>query len=405
MTIVFVGHDWAEDHHDIYVEDSEGRRLHNGRVADGLDGVAAFHAIIAAHTDTAAEVLIASETDRGLFVTALVAAGYAVIAINPMSTARYRERLSTSGAKSDQADARTLAEVARLDGHNHRRLEPDSSLADAIKLTARAHQNLIWTRQRQLNQLRSTLREFYPAALDTFPELAHHDCLATLAAAPTPAKASELTADELTAALRRGGRKRGIDTRAAEILTSVTREHLRAPAPVENAMGSHVTALVAIATELSRQIARLETELNDLLDQHDDAVIIRSIPGLGTKLAARLLGEFGDAPTRFVDARSRKNYAGTSPITKASGRSHVVLARRTRNLRLADACYQWAFTAISHSPGARAFYDQRRERGDSHSRALRALANRLVGILHGCLAHDAIYDEHTAWGHRSTAAA
>ena len=405
MTTVFIGHDWAEDHHDIYVEDADGRRLHNGRLTEGLDGVAAFHAIVAVHADSPSDVLIASETDRGLFVTALVAAGYAVIAINPMSTARYRERLSTSGAKSDQADARTLAEVARLDGHDHRRLEADSSLADAIKLTARAHQSLIWTRQRQLNQLRSTLREFYPAALETFPELAHHDCLATLAVASTPARAARLTTDELAIALRHGGRKRSIDTRAVEIRASITGEHLRAPEAVEHAMGSHVTALVAVATELSHQIVRLENELAELLDQHPHAAIIRSIPGLATKLGARLLGEFGDAPNRFVDARSRKNYTGTSPITKASGRSHVVLARRTRNLRLADACYQWAFTAISHSPGARAFYDQRRPRGDSHTRALRALANRLVGILHGCLTHRRLYDEHTAWGHRQQLAA
>lgn len=405
MTIVFVGHDWAEDHHDIHLEDSDGRRLYRGRVDDGIDGVAAFHAIVAAHADNPADVLIASETDRGLFVTALVAAGYAVIAINPMSTARYRERLSTSGAKSDQGDARTLAAVARLDGHNHRRLEPDSALADAIKITARAHQTLIWTRQRQLNQLRSTLREFYPSALETFPELAHRDCLATLAIAPHPAAARALTTDDLAAALSDSGRKRGITTRAVAILQTLTRDQLRAPRAVETAMGSHTAAMVAIATELTRQIDRLEAELDQLLDQHPEATIIRSIPGLGTKLAGRVLGEFGDAPTRFVDARSRKNYAGTSPITKASGRSHVVLARRTRNLRLADACYQWAFTSITHSPGARAFYDQRRQRGDSHSRALRALANRLVGILHGCLAHGTLYDEHTAWGHRTAIAA
>lgn len=405
MTTVFIGHDWAENHHDIYLEDADGRCLHRGRVDDGLVGVAKFHAVVAEHADDPADVLIASETDRGLFVTALVAAGYAVIAINPMSTARYRERISTSGAKSDHGDARTLAAVARLDGHNHRRLESDSALADAIKVAARAHQSLVWTRQRQLNQLRSTLREFYPAALETFPELVHPDCLATLAIAPHPAAALTLTADELSKALSDGGRKRGISTRVATIIESLTRDQLRAPQQVEAAMGSHSTAMVAIATELSRQIDRLETELDELLDKHPDAAIIRSIPGLGTKLGARLLGEFGDAPTRFVDARSRKNYAGTSPITRASGRSHVVLARRTRNLRLADSCYQWAFASITHSPGARAFYDQRRQRGDSHSRALRALANRLVGILHGCLAHHALYDEHTAWGHRSTRAA
>lgn len=337
-----------------------------------------------------------------MFITALVAAGYRVIAINPMSTARYRERVSTSGAKSDQGDARTLAAVARLDGHNHRVVVPDTALADAIKLTSRAHQNLIWTRQRQLNQLRSTLREYYPAALAAFGELAHHDCLATLAVAPTPAAAQRLTASKLATALRRGGRKRSIDTRATETIASLRGEHLRAPQAIEDAMGSHAAALVAVAVELGRQIDRLETELDKLLLNHRDAAIVTSIPGLGTKLGARLLGEFGDAPDRFTDARARRNYAGTSPITKASGRSHIVLARRTRNVRLADACYLWAFTSISHSPCARAFYDQRRRNGDSHNRALRALSNRLVGIMHGCLTHRTPYDEHTAWGHRPT---
>lgn len=405
MACVFVGHDWAEDHHDIYVEDASGQRLHSGRVTDGLDGVAQFHAIIADVAEAPGEVVIATETDRGLFVCALVAAGYVVIAINPMATARYRQRISTSGAKSDQGDARTLASVARLDAANHRRIQPDTALADAIKHTARAHQNLIWTRQRQLNQLRSVLREFYPSALTTFPELAHRDCLAVLAIAPSPAAAAQLRTPRIATALRRGGRKRSIDTTAAAIRTQLRADTLRAPRAVEDAMGSHVAAVVAIATELTRQIERLEAELADLLGEHPDAEILRSIPGLGTKLGARLLGEFGDAPDRFPDARSRKNYAGTSPITKASGRSHVVLARRTRNLRLADACYQWAFASITHSPGARAFYDQRRRRGDSHSRALRALANRLVGIAHGCLTHRTPYDEHTAWGHRSDIAA
>jgi transposase len=397
---VFVGHDWAEDHHDIHIEDRDGKRLHVCRLDDGLDGVRRLHSVLAEFTNDPSEVLIASETDRGPFITAMVSAGYRVIALNPMSTARYRERHSTSGAKSDRGDAQTLAAVARLDGHNHRLLEPDSALADAIKHTARAHQNLIWTRQRQLNQLRSVLREFFPAALATFPELAHNDCLATLAIAPTPAAANKLSSARIAAALRRGGRQRGADAKAPKIRAALRAEALRAPEQLETAMGSHVLALVAVATELSRQIDRLETELAALLDQHPEAEIIRSIPGLGTKLGARLLGEFGDAPDRFPDARSRKNYAGTSPITKASGRSHVVIARRIRNSRLADTCHQWAFAAISHSPGARTFYDERRQQGDSHNRALRALSNRLVGIAHGCLTHKTTYDEHTAWGHR-----
>ena len=383
MTALYVGHDWAETHHDFHVENIAGDCVAKGRVSEGAAGVGQFLDMIAETGADPGEVLVATETDRGLFVTALISAGFSVIALNPMSTARYRERLSNSGAKSDAGDAKTLAAVARLDGHNHRPLLADSKLVDAIKVTARAHQNLIWTRQRQLNQLRSALREFYPAALEAFPELVHGDCLGVLAAAPTPTKGRKLTLTQIKSAMKQGGRKRGFDRRPPKIQAALRSDQLAAPQPIEAAMGSLVTALVSVAAELTRQINRVEEELGELFDDHDDAEVIRSTPGLGTTLGARILGEFGDAPTRFADARARKNYAGTSPVTRASGRSHVVLARHARNLRLADTCYQWAFVTITASPGARLFYDQRRAKGDSHSKALRALSNRLVGILHG----------------------
>ena len=405
MGKVFVGHDWAEAHHDVHVEDDQGQQLAKVRLPEGVEGVARFHELIGDFVDEPTEVTIATETDRGLFVGAMVAAGYRVLAVNPLSTSRYRDRHSTSGAKSDPGDAFVLAELARLDGHNHQPIAGDSELVEAIKVLARAHQSLIWTRQRQLNQLRSTLREFYPGALAAFDSLGSADALAVLAIAPTPSLGRALSRSKIAAALRRGGRQRRIEQRAIEIQTALRAEQLQAPTVVADAMGSTVTALVAVATELNTQISRLEADLTEGFDQHPDAKIIRSLPGLGMLLGARVLAEFGDDPNRFADAKSRKNYAGTSPITRASGRSHVVLARYARNKRLADACYRWAFATLTASPGAREFYDQRRTNGDTHNRALRALANRLVGILHGCLRHGTLYDEHTAWAHRTQLAA
>jgi transposase len=402
---VFVGHDWAEAHHDVFIEDETGRRLGGGRLPEGVEGVARFHALVADHVEDPVDVIVATETDRGLFVGSLVAAGYTVLAVNPLSVSRYRERHSTSGAKSDPGDAKVLAELARTDHHHHRPIAGDSELVESIKVLTRGHQSLIWTRQRQLNQLRSTLREFYPGALEAFAELASSDALAVLAVAPTPSLGRQLSRSKIASALRRGGRQRRVEERAAEIQTALRATQLAAPAPVSEAMGAVVTALVAVAGELTAQIAGLETELADRFDEHPAATVIRSLPGLGMILGARVLAEFGDDPNRYLDAKSRKNYAGTSPITRASGKSHVVLARYARNKRLADACYLWAFTALSASPGARHFYNQRRAGGDTHNRALRALANRLVGILHGCLRHHAPYDEHTAWGHRTTIAA
>jgi transposase len=402
---VFVGHDWAEAHHDIHVEDEQGRRLARARVPEGVEGVAQFHGLVAGLVEDPADVVVATETDRGLFIAALVAAGYTVLAVNPMSTSRYRERHSTSGAKSDPGDAKVLAELARTDAHNHRPIAGDSDQAEAVKVLARAHQSLIWTRQRQVNQLRSTLREYYPAALEAFPELGSGDARAVLTVAPTPALGRRLSQSKIAAALRRGGRQRRIDGRAAEIQAALRADQLEAPDAVAEAMGASVRALVAVLDTLAAEIDRIAAELADRFDQHPDAKIIRSLPGLGTILGARVLAEFGDDPERYADAKSRKNYAGTSPITRASGKSRVVLARYARNRRLADACYLWAFASITASPGSRAFYDARRAAGDTHGRALRALANRLVGILHGCLRHGALYDEHTAWGHRAALAA
>ena len=405
MRKVFVGHDWAEAHHDVHVEDDQGRRLARARVPEGVEGVARFHELVAGLVEDPADVVIATETDRGLFIAALVAAGYTVLAVNPMKTSRYRERHSTSGAKSDPGDAKVLAELARTDGHNHRPITGDSEVAEAVKVLARAHQSLVWTRQRQVNQLRSTLREYYPAALEAFPELGSGDARAVLAVAPTPALGRRLSQSKIAAALRRGGRQRRVDERAGEIQAALRGDQLEAPAVVAEAMGTSVRALIAVIDTLAAETDRIEAELADRFDQHPDAKIIRSLPGLGMILGARVLAEFGDDPERYADAKSRKNYAGTSPITRASGKSRVVLARYARNRRLADACYQWAFASLTASPPCRAFYDARRAAGDTHNRALRALANRLVGILHGCLRHHTLYDEHTAWAHRTALAA
>jgi hypothetical protein len=398
---VFVGHDWAEDHHDVELMDAGGKRLAKARLPEGAKGVSQFHELVAHHADEPSEVVVATETDRGLFVGSLIGAGYKVYAVNPMSVARYRERHSTSGAKSDPGDAHVLADLARTDAHNHRPVAGDSELAEAIKVLSRAHQGMIWSRQRQLNQLRSALREFYPAALAAFDDLGHTDALAVLAIAPTPELGRGLSRSKIAAALRRGGRQRRVDERAVEVQAALRSEQLAAPALISKAMGASAKAYIAVIGELGTQVAALEVELSEHFELHPDAKVVRSLPGLGTVLGARVLAEFGDDPGRYADGKSRRNYAGTSPVTRASGKSKVVLARFARNGRLADACYRWAFSALTASPGAKAFYDQRRAAGDTHNRALRALSNRLVGILHGCLRHGELYDEQRAWGHRS----
>ncbi|WP_416954518.1 IS110 family transposase [Nocardioides sp. T5] len=402
---LYVGNDWAEEHHDIALLDEEGRLLATGRLPEGVAGITRLHELIGKHSSGAEQppqVVVGIETDRGPWVQALLAAGYLVYAVNPMSVARYRERHVTSGAKSDPGDARVLADLVRTDAHRHRPIAGDTELAEAIKVLARSHQSLCWMRGQQANQLRSTLREFYPAALAAFDDLTHPDALAVLAIAPTPARGRRLTRTQITAALRRGGRRRYLVQRTEDIHTSLRSEQLEQPPLVADAFGASVAALVGVLSASIQATTTLEQELEASFGRHPAAELIRSQPGLGAVLGARVLAEFGDDPTRYADAKARKNYAGTSPITKASGKSHVVLARYKTNKRLRDALRQQAFCALSTSPGARAFYDAHRAAGDGHDKALRALANRLVGVLHGCLKHHTPYDEHTAWAHRTT---
>ena len=359
MALIFVGDDWAEDHHDIHLMDAEGARLASGRLPEGLIGVRGFHELVAAHAEEPSQVVVGIETDRGLWVDALTAAGYQVFGVNPLAVARYRDRHHVSGAKSDASDAKLLADLVRTDRHNHRLIAGDSEQAEAIKVLARAHQNLIWARTRHTNGLRSALREYYPAALEAFDDLADRDALAILGRAPTPADAGRLSLSKIRSALKAAGRQRNLDNRAVQIQDMLRSEQLRAPAAVTAAFGASTRAAVGIIAELNRQIADLEAELATHFEAHPDADVYRSLPGLGVILGARVLGEFGDDPNRYTTAKCRKNYAGTSPLTVASGKKRAVLARHVRNRRLYDAIDQWAFCALRTSPGARTFYDQR----------------------------------------------
>ena len=395
--MLLVGIDWAERHHDVCLMAANGQVLAAERIVDGVVGVARLHELIAMHASDPAEVVVGIETDRGVLVGALVAAGYQVVAVNPLAASRYRERHTISRAKSDRGDARMLANLVRTDRHHHRQVAGDSGLAEAVKVLA-CGQQLVWAHRRQANIVRSALRAFYPAALAAFGgDPGGRDAVAVLQLAPTPELGRTLSHAELVAALRRAGRCRQVEDRAARIQAARAGQQLEAPPVVAAAYGQVVAAAVAVIASLSGQLASLEAALTSAFGAHRDAGIVRSQPGLGLVLAARVLAEFGDDPNRYVSARARKAYAGTAPITRASGLRQVVLARAVGNRRLSTACHLWAFAALTGSPGARRYCDAHRVRGSTHHQALRALANRLVGILHGCLRHRRPYDEQLAW--------
>jgi transposase len=242
--VIFVGDDWAEVHHDVHVMNEHGERLASRRFPEGLDGIRRFHELIAGFADDPGEVVVGIETDRGLWVHALVAAGCQVYAINPFAVARYRERHNVGGTKSDAGDAKVLADLVRTDRHNHRPIAGEGPDAEAIRVLARGHQSLIWARTRHTNQLRNALRDYYPAALEAFPDLADRDTLAVLGRAPTPDVGAALSVSALRSVLKRGGRQRNLDQRASEIQTARRGEQLAASDAVILAFAATTKAAV-----------------------------------------------------------------------------------------------------------------------------------------------------------------
>jgi len=399
---LFVGDDWAEDHHDVEVMDEAGKVLAKRRLPEGVAGISQLHGLIGGFLGEEAgesEVLVGIETDRGPWAAALLAAGYRVYPVNPLLSSRYRDRHGVSGAKSDAGDAHMLADLVRTDSHQLREAAGDSPEAEGIKVLARTHKTMIWERTREVQRLRHQLREYFPAALEAFGDLDAPDTLELLGRAPDPGQARKLTRAQVSAALKRA-RRRDIPGKASAILAALRSEQLAQPAALTAAYAATVRSLLAVIAVLNEQVKSLEAQVKEHFGRHPDAEVYLSQPGMGAILGARVLAEFGDDPHRYADGKARRNYAATSPVTRASGKKKVVAARFVHNDRLVDALNAQAFAALSASPGARAFYDELRARGVEHNDALRRLANRLVGILHGCLKTGSLYDEATAWGHR-----
>ncbi|MCT9093794.1 IS110 family transposase [Streptomyces sp. ASQP_92] len=399
---VFCGIDWAEDHHDVALVDDTGHLLAKRRITDDAAGYQLLLNLLAEYGDTAdTPIPVAIETGRGLLVAALNTGTRPIYAINPLAAARYRDRHSVSRKKSDPGDALVLANILRTDRHAHRQLPADTDLARAITVLARAQQDAVWARQQLVNQVRSLLREFFPAALDAFLGkqygLARPEARAVLTSAPTPARAARLTPAQLRAALKRAGRTRGIDAEADRLRTIFRADYAHQPQAVEDAMGHQLLALIRQLDAACTAAEDLATAVGEHFRRHPDAEILLSFPGLGVQLAARVLAEIGDDRTRFTDARALKAYAGSAPITRASGKKRYVGRRFIKNDRLITAGFLWAFSSLRASSGADTHYRRRRERGDWHAQAQRHLFNRMIGQLHHCLQTGQLFDEQHAF--------
>ncbi|MFD7159044.1 IS110 family transposase [Kribbella sp. NPDC059898] len=396
------GIDWAEAHHDVAIVDQHGAVIVAERINNDAAGLARLLEILTEHDPIEGALAVAIETSKGLLVAGLRAAGRRVFAINPLAVSRYRDRYRSSRGKSDAFDAMVLANIMRTDRDAHRPLPTDSVGVQALQVLTRAQQDVIWDKITLTNRIRSLLKTFFPAAIAAFERGGRHRlesaaCRVILAAACTPQAARALSTGQLAALLTRAGRQRGIDAEALLLRELLRSEQIRQPENVEQAMGMQLRGLVRQLDAVCQVLAELEEQIDLAFGAHPDAKVVASFPGLGTALGARLLAEIGDDRTRFADARGLKAFAGAAPVTRASGKSTFVHARRAKNDRIAATGYVWALAAIRHDPDWEARYRARRAAGDRHAAALRKLFNLMLGKLHHCLATGQVYDASTAF--------
>ena len=357
--LMWCGIDWAEHHHDVAVIDEAGQLRARLRIGDDAAGFTGCSSCSPTHGSTATADPGGDRDRQGAAGGGLRAAGISV-RDQPAGGFPIPRPPLTSRAKSDAADALVLANILRTDAAAHRAGPGDTELAGSIRVLARAHQDAIWDRMQTAGKLRSLLREYYPTFLAAFDDLTSREARATLQLVRLPAAApgcaepawSRRCAAPAAAATRR--RRRPDPGRAED----------RTAAPASRwwrlRWASRRWPTLRVLDTAGGQHRRAGSALESAYLKHPDAAIISSFPGLGIVLGARILGEIGDDRTRFADAHGLKAFAGTAPVTRASGMKTVVTMRVVRNKRLGQAAYLWALPMLAHSPGARAHYDRRR---------------------------------------------
>jgi len=392
--MIHVGIDWASDHHDIVTVDERGCRNTGFRVSQDAEGIATLRErlrALAVEAGGKEHLAIGIETSHLLLVDVLLNDGYKVYPLNPKAVSRYRDRYAVSGAKSDDFDAELIAQALRTDRDRFRPLVPDSDLVRELRILVSDQRRFIRTRTLFSNQLRAALRDYFPTALTLFEDLDSPTALAFLKAHPRPAKIPAKQLERLLAKNRHPSPKDRAQTIAAA---------LAGPAiPVDEfAIRAKARATVTLVNQLqilNEQLQGYQREIEELFERHPDADIFKSFPGAGPSNGPRLLAEIGDNRDRYTDADGLQGEAGTSPVTKASGKSHFVQMRRACRRSFRDAMYQFAFCSMKKSGWARAFYDTQRARGHNHAAALRSLGDKWLKIIHRVWKDRVTYDEKT----------
>jgi len=385
----YAGIDWADDHHDVVVLDDSGRQIASKRVAHTAAGLADLTATLEQICGSMPKDHLACivETNRGLLITALLEADFAVYPVNPKTVDRRR---NAAGAKTDQIDAYLLAKVGRSDLADLRRLRPDSPLIQELKALTRDQDGLIQSQTRLVNQLTACLKAYYPVALTLFGKLHQQSTLAFLRAYPTPETARSASVDDLVQTLKAAGHTRASQI-APTLWHALQQPQLQADPVTTRTKTRLMLALLAQVQPVMEQIAAYDAEIERLFLSHDDSALFASLPRAGKRLAPRLLAEIGEDRTRYADAAGLQALAGTAPVLFQSG-NYAKAHRRTACLKpLRNAMQHFAWQSTLQEGWALTYYQRKRAEGKSHSVAVRALANSWLRIIY------ALWRDHTPY--------
>jgi transposase len=378
MERIYVGIDWADDHHDVHVTDDSAKTLTSFRIAHSYEGVGKLKNRLVKFTNNSEDVLVAIESHHGLLIYALLEAGYRVYPINPKAMNRYRDRYRMSSSKSDPHDAMVLANILRTDLHLYKSL-PKEMVADArLRELTRAHKSLGQQRVKLTNQLTTQLKKYYPVALHLFSRLDQQITLAFLERYPTPKKAATASLEELQGFFHKQGYS--CPGKVPFIYQSLQQPALRAPSEMEDIHQTIVLSIIPVLRSLVIGIEKLADEVIKEFKQNQGCDIFSSLP-TGEITAARLSGELGSDGARYPTREYLQTAAGTSPVTKRSGKTVLVFFRWQCNKHLRDAFQNLARDSVIKCKWAKEYFTRQIELGHKPSRAYRALANRWAAIV------------------------
>jgi transposase len=387
----YAGVDWASDSHLVFLTDAQGHKIGKRQFKHSGEGIAEMTVWLMAASGAAeaSHIHVAIEVPHGPVVEALMERGFAVYAINPKQMDRFRDRFSMAGAKDDSRDAEVMASALRTDAHCFRHLTPLDPTVIELREWSRIADELTEERTRLANRLRDQLWRYFPALLELESDLWAEWLLDLLQIAPTPDRAARLRESTIAKLLKRH-RIRRLD--AAEVLKVLRQAPLRLAPGTSSAASAHVATLIALIRPGNQQLRQAQRQIDVLIarfaaaeetepgqTKQRDVEILASSPGAGRFVLATLLAEAFD-PLQRRDYPALRCLTGVAPVTRRSGKSHLVVRRYACNQRLANAMYHWARTAVQHDPTSRTKYAALRSRGHNHARALRSVADRLLNV-------------------------